>query len=290
MAAVSFLLLGWSQGLSRQWLEGNPDAGVDSIIRLLPDMLGVARIALPVFFLVLAVITLARIDVRRGTGAAFRVGEPAPLDGADAPQPVRPPAAPDDTEVLGVNYGLLRCMEWRRFEIVCAEYLRCIDYEVLESGFGARYGVDLEVYLTGEPVLVGVARCYASRHPVDVDSLRMLHAAMRRRRVGEGMAFSVCGFTSRAERFAVSHHISLLGGEALCARIAGLEPDQRDAMIRVARSGNYTTPHCPACGIRLVLRRVVGASPGQREFWGCLNHPRCKVKMPFGEETDSSGL
>lgn len=275
-ALVSYLLLGIGQDVSRQ-LTG-PLASSDGSLAApyLTGFLGVLRVALPVFFLIVAVFNLFR------DGAGRSRGRPIPLVAATpANDPPFADGAPVEVDLLGVNYGLLRRMEWRRFEIVCAEYLRCLGYEVMERGYGRRQGFDLEVGLPGERQPSHLVKCYGRSRPAGVAPLKDFHTAMRERRVAEGMAFSICGFTRRAERFAAAHRIALLSGEAMCAQIARFDDETRSAMIKVATSGNYTTPMCPACGIRLVLRRKRRTGAGRGEFWGCVNYPRCRVKLPL---------
>ncbi|KAA3623589.1 MAG: hypothetical protein DWQ08_11380 [Proteobacteria bacterium] len=282
LSIASFLLFSWGYDATR--VASLPPSGAASASgsSFLPDMLGVLRLAIPFFLVLLAILKAFRFG--ETAVAASRVSSEPPgavhrLADIERYHPA-PGAVPADPELLGVNYGLLRRMEWRRFEIVCAEYLRCINYEVRESGFGVREGFDLEVFLPGESDWLCVAKCFATSRPVDVGPLRAFHLSMQKRGVAEGMAFSVCGFTRRAERFSAAHRIFLIGGEALCHQIARFDPRLSAAMVAMATLGNYSTPHCPACGVHLVLRRSSGATPGRKEFWGCINFPLCRVTMP----------
>ncbi|WP_284692629.1 topoisomerase DNA-binding C4 zinc finger domain-containing protein [Paraburkholderia terrae] len=38
--------------------------------------------------------------------------------------------------------------------------------------------------------------------------------------------------------------------------------------------GDYQTPTCVACGVKMVQRQGKGGS-----FWGCRHYPKCKVTM-----------
>ncbi len=305
LAIVVFVACGAGYEFARQWVDGIEPSGREFGHTFLVNFLGVLRIALPLFLLVLGVLaltaprrTVATVPVSAsatGSRAVADTGPPpvgsppatAPKTGGSAPDTAPKPARRSKpkfsslSEAVGVNYGLLRHMEWRRFEIVCAEYLRCLNYEVLETGFGAKDAVDLEVFLPGKGELMSVVKCVADARPVDVDAVRALLDTMKRRRVGEGMLFSVCGFTRRAERFAARHRVALVAGETLCSRIRGLDAETQASMISVATSGDYTTPTCPSCGVKLVLRRPNRSPPGRREFWGCMNFPRCTVTFPL---------
>lgn len=259
-ALASFLLLGVGQDAANRW------AGI----------LGALRVALPVFFLIVAVLGLFHHGAVRAYGRLV-----APVAKAHVENSPGGEGGSVDIDLRGVNYGLLRRMEWRRYEIVCAEYLRCLGSEVMETGYGRRQGFDLEIGLPGERQPSHLAKCHCAAHPVDAAALEPLYTAMRVRRVAEGMAFSVCGFTRRAERFAAARRIALVPGEAMCGQIARFDEETRAAMLKVATSGNYTTPMCPVCGIRLVLRRKRRTVPGRGEFWGCINYPRCRITLPF---------
>ena len=45
-------------------------------------------------------------------------------------------------------------------------------------------------------------------------------------------------------------------------------------LLAVCTSGDYTTPTCPSCGIKLVERII-----GGKAAWGCRNYPRCRSKI-----------
>lgn len=300
MAIVVFVACGAGYEFSRQWVDAIAPNERVFAHTFLVNFLGVLRIALPLFLLILGVLALVA-PRRAGPGSTQVAGagtdrEPEPASRVTPPtaSPREKPTAPASktgkpsrakfsslSEAVGVNYGLLRRMEWRRFEIVCAEYLRCLNYEVLETGFGAKDAVDLEVFLPGKGELMSVVKCVAGSRPVDIGAVRALLDTMKRRRVGEGMMFAVCGFTRRAERFAARHRVALVSGETLCSRIRGLDAETQSSMVSVATSGDYTTPTCPTCGVKLVLRRRSRSRPGRREFWGCMNFPRCKVTFPL---------
>ena len=187
------------------------------------------------------------------------------------------------SEVMDFNFGLLRKMEWHRFEIVCAEYLRGMGYEVLEVGFGERHGVDLEVFLPGKTSLFNVVRCVVSEKRVAESLIKEFIKSMQSRNVNEGMVFSVRGFDDKAKKLAEGYRIALVDGETLCSRVRSLNLELRNALLQVALDGDYTTPTCANCGIRLVLRRKTGRHATD-EFWGCINHPVCKTHIPIHGE------
>ena len=44
-------------------------------------------------------------------------------------------------------------------------------------------------------------------------------------------------------------------------------------LLKLATQGDFLTPTCPSCGIKMVPRKSTQVG---REFWGCTNYPRCK--------------
>jgi len=42
-------------------------------------------------------------------------------------------------------------------------------------------------------------------------------------------------------------------------------------LMALASAGDYVTPTCPSCGIKMIRR-----SGRRGEFWGCRKYPRCR--------------
>jgi len=41
-----------------------------------------------------------------------------------------------------------------------------------------------------------------------------------------------------------------------------------------ATAGDYTTPTCASCGVKMIVRTP---KAGGKAFWGCVNYPRCTM-------------
>lgn len=65
-------------------------------------------------------------------------------------------------------------------------------------------------------------------------------------------------------------------------RITALPPAQSHALLRLATRGDYTTPTCVSCDVKMVPRRS-DRSPTKR-FWGCPNYPRCRKLIRFPKD------
>jgi len=148
---------------------------------------------------------------------------------------------------------LLRRLEWRRFEELCAAY-----YEVAE----------------GADKPPSVVQCKPSSvYTVGIKPVRELRAAMAAAGVPQGVLVACGTFTSEAKEFSRGENIELIDGTELLRKIGALAPEQEQALLKLATAGDFSTPTCPACGIKMTART---SSTEGRKFWGCLNYPRCK--------------
>lgn len=102
---------------------------------------------------------------------------------------------------------------------------------------------------------------------------------MAHERVAKGIFIASHDFTAEAIQFARGNPIDLVSGQKLLDMIWHLPVDARDRLLAIATEGDYTTPTCPSCGVKMVWRNV------QRGFWGCRNFPRCQQK--FFRKTNS---
>src|SRR5256885_12255379 len=148
---------------------------------------------------------------------------------------------------------LLRRLEWRGFEELCAAY-----YEVAE----------------GADKPPSVLQCKPSSvYTVGIKPVRELRAAMAAAGVPQGVLVACGTFTSEAKEFSRGENIQLIDGGELLRKIGALAPEQGQALLKLATAGGFFTPTRPACGIQMTART---SSTEGRKFWGCLNYPRCK--------------
>ncbi|HEX9171356.1 MAG TPA: topoisomerase DNA-binding C4 zinc finger domain-containing protein, partial [Telluria sp.] len=59
-------------------------------------------------------------------------------------------------------------------------------------------------------------------------------------------------------------------------KIRDLPADDQQALLRFAFEGDYTTPTCASCGVKMVAR-----DSKRGAFWGCQHYPRCKTTLPM---------
>lgn len=98
-------------------------------------------------------------------------------------------------------------------------------------------------------------------------------------RISEGVFVTTSEYTDDARQFAAQNNIHLIDGPDLLAKIlATPEADQR-ALLQLATEGDFTTPTCPSCGLKMVERT---ATKSGDSFWGCRSFPRCRTTLQIG--------
>jgi restriction system protein len=171
---------------------------------------------------------------------------------------------------------LLKRLEWRRFEELCAAYFEVLGFttHVTLSPSGGAADIGLCAAGAGTLPITVLAHCKPwDPYRVGIKPLRELRAAMTAAGVGEGVLASSSRFTNEAVAFAAKEHIDLIDGAALLGKLADLPPEKALALLKFATQGDFLTPTCPACSIKMVERKSTNDG---RTFWGCLNYPRCK--------------
>ena len=171
---------------------------------------------------------------------------------------------------------LLLELEWRRFELLIEGLFRHHNEWRAEGGSsGADGGLDLLLYAPGESKPTAAVQCKAYRSKqVGVAIVRELYGVMAAEGIPHGMVFTCGGFSADAEKFAENKSIDLVSGERLLGLIGELASESRQTLLREITAGDYTTPTCPRCRVKLVRR-----STERGDFWGCLNYPRCNTKI-----------
>jgi restriction system protein len=188
----------------------------------------------------------------------------------------------DDSLPQAWTRQVLGSLEWKRFENVCAEYLRLTGYEPKETRIGADGGVDIRIYKPGIEKSVGIVQCKAwNTYKVGVKPVRELFGVMAAEGVDLGLFMTSGEFTSEAKAFAEGKPLELISGGKLLAEIGKLPADQQSRLLRMALDGDYRTPTCPQCGVKMTLRQGQGS---RSKFWGCPIYPRCRATLVYKPE------
>jgi restriction system protein len=172
---------------------------------------------------------------------------------------------------------LLKRLEWRRFEELCAAYFEALGFTTHISQ-RANGSADIGLCAAGSAnagVLVHSAAWNAYR--VGIKPVRELRGAMTAARADEGVLVTSGGFTQEAMAFAAKEKIDLIDGAGLLAKLQALDPAKALALLKFTTQGDFLTPTCPTCSIKMTSRQSTREG---RKFWGCINYPRCKQTFP----------
>ena len=199
---------------------------------------------------------------------------PAPSTPARSVSLEHPRAFAENLDTGKWSRELLKRLEWRRFEELCAAYFEALGFRTGTTRFGAEGGVDIDLYAAGSESRSIIVRCRAwYTISVGIKPVRELRGAMRSESVAEGVFVTSGKFTQEARDFAAKENIGLIDGAELLRKLTALEPEQADALLKFATDGDFLTPTCPSCNTKMTPR--TSTSEG-RKFWGCRNYPRCK--------------
>ncbi len=194
----------------------------------------------------------------------------------DVPEGAEEPVEVDPSPEMEWTLEALQQLEWKRFEMLCVWYYEAKGFTVETVPQGADAGVDATLYMKGKPDPIALVQCKAWSEPVKVTPVRALGGVMHAKKVERGIFWSLTGFIGKpVQDYAKEAGIQLLDGEGIVDRIRALDAEKQDELLARAFEGDYQTPTCAACGIKMVVRQGDGGS-----FWGCHNFPRgCRVKI-----------
>lgn len=168
---------------------------------------------------------------------------------------------------------LLKQLEWRRFEELCAAYYEALGFTTSISEGGAG-GVDILLHDKGSARASAMVRCRPwDAYRVGSKSVRELRSAMTAAKVSEGVLMTSGRFTQEAVNLAAHEGIKTIDGAALLGKMAALPPEKALGLLKFATQGDFLTPTCPRCSIKMTSRQSTRQG---RKFWGCRNYPACK--------------
>lgn len=186
---------------------------------------------------------------------------------------VAPPPRPD-----AWSLELLRSIDWKRFEEVCAEYFRVCGFHASTQSHGPDGGIDIKIYAPNNRTqIVNIVQCKQRNRQVGPKLMRELLGVMTANKVPRGTFVTSSTFNEDATQFAVQNRIHLIDGKQLMKQILERSQSEQECLLKVATEGDYLTPTCPSCGIKLVAREN---RKDKSKFWGCLNHPGCRFRLP----------
>lgn len=193
---------------------------------------------------------------------------------ASTPQLVQ---ARNDPEALPTAWSVenLRTLEWKRFELLCARYYQEAGFHTETIACGADGGIDVKLFKGDLCKPLAIVQCKAwTKRPVGVKEIRELLGVMAHEKISRGVFIATSGYTQDATAFGTANPIQLLDGNGFVQKLTELAPEKRRTLVEFAFAGDYRTPTCPSCGIKLVVRE---GKHGR--FWGCTHYPKCRYKL-----------
>jgi restriction system protein len=168
---------------------------------------------------------------------------------------------------------LVRDIEWKRFEDLCPKFYETKGIRSECTALGPDGGIDIRLYQDGERA-TSIVQCKAwGARFVGVKPVRELLGVMTHEKIEKAFFMTSGQFSDEAKEVAKSNRITLIDGQMLLMMIKRLSGEQQSALLEFATAGDYTTPTCPSCAVKM---RKVSGKASRPDFWGCGNFPKCR--------------
>lgn len=290
LAVGSYLLLHW---LATQPTPPSSPGQASAVIvsGFLKGIAMVGQFVFPPMVALVAIVTLAfRVSANRDArrqhvdpswSGDTQGGAPPPDDLYEIWKDANTPKSTPVDESCW-NVGLLKALEWKRFEILCSTYFEALGLRPRRGYGGPDGGVDIRLYSEGATTPGVLVQCKAWRNQaVGAALVRELFGVMAAERVGEGIVITTSSFSKEAIAFAKGKNIHLIDGEDFLAKLLALDPAQQATMRKLVTEGDYTMPTCPSCGDGVKMRLRTSRRDSSL-FWGCSRFPECRATMQVG--------
>lgn len=173
------------------------------------------------------------------------------------------------------SIDLLQKIEWKLFEDVSAAYYNEKGIRAELTKLGADGGIDIKLFQDDSGQPTSLVQCKAwNTKLVGVKAVREFLGVMSSEKIAHGVFMASGAYSSDAIEFADANGITLIDGEMFLAMMLRLPADAQQRLLDLATRGDYTTPSCPSCGVKMLRR-----TGKHGDFWGCMNYPRCHRKL-----------
>lgn len=201
-----------------------------------------------------------------------------PLEGvmpaAAKPEPNIADKKPRPTEW---TIELLREIEWKRFEDVCQKFYEKKGIRSETTALGPDGGIDIRLYQDESGIATSIVQCKAwGERYVGVKPVRELLGVMTHEKIAKAFFMTSGYYSDEAKEIAQANRITLIDGDMLLMMIRRLPAEAQESLLAFGVEGDYATPTCPSCGIK--MKHVQGKA-SRPDFWGCHNYPRCRQKL-----------
>lgn len=170
---------------------------------------------------------------------------------------------------------LIQEIEWKKFEELSTAYYLEKGIRAEATSLGADGGIDIKLYQDNSDHPTSIVQCKAwNSWQVGVKQIREFLGVMTHEKIAKGFYMASGEYSDDAKEIAKVNRITLINGEMLLMMIKRLQEESQQRLLTLATEGEYTTPSCPSCGVKMIRR------PGKRgDFWGCKNYPRCRQML-----------
>jgi len=174
------------------------------------------------------------------------------------------------------SLDLLQSLEWKRFETLCLEYFRVLGKEAVTVSQGADRGIFARIFREDSDYPEYEVQCQSGIGLVEVNQIKELFGVMVREFSGKGIFMAASSFSEEAKKFSADHKsmIFLIDGNKFLSMLSKLLEEKQHLLFNLATEGDYITPTCVTCGIKLIRKTWRNG-----EFWGCKNYPNCRFTL-----------
>ncbi len=173
------------------------------------------------------------------------------------------------------SIALLQSIEWKLFEDLSAAYYKEKGIHAELTKLGADGGIDIKLFQDDSKNPTSLVQCKAwNTRQVGVKVIREFLGVMSHEKIPKGFIMTSGSYSDDAKEVAKANRITLIDGVMLLAMIQRLPTDAQQRLLDLATDGDYTTPSCPSCGVKMLRR-----SSKRGDFWGCKNFPRCRQRL-----------
>jgi len=240
------------------------------------------------FIAVLAFVKTKAGQVRRGDSAATpgsgidhrlsAINYRRELQGfAGLPVPENAVSSPGAGKPAVWTIELIRDIEWKRFEDVCQQYYESKGIRSETTALGPDGGIDIRLFQDDSGKATSIVQCKAwGERFVGVKPVRELLGVMTHEKIVKAFFMTSGKYSDEAKDFAKANRITLIDGEMFLMMINRLPEPASDKLLDFATAGDYRTPSCPRCGVKM---RAVKGRGGKADFWGCQRYPACRQRL-----------
>jgi len=170
---------------------------------------------------------------------------------------------------------LIQDLEWKRFEELSVAYYLEKGIKAETTQLGADGGIDIKLYQDESGKATTIIQCKSWANQVGVKPIREFLGVMTHEKIAKGFYMTSSSYSNEAIQTAKANNITLINGAMLLMMIQRLSPASQQKLLAVATNGDYKTPTCANCGIKMIKRQSA-----KGDFWGCLNYPKgCRQRL-----------